>query len=175
LETDGLPRCPRSRLNNATQRQALTRCQAARGGNGTMTSEVLLAPAKPIFARASVLAFNGEAAGRPPVWRHAYPASPPVSFVLPFRLHRLRTGAYGVLLRAPVASVLGRWPRLRSFRITFGRRYRVGGAWRSYLSANCPLPPRFHSLSIPLARVTYRFSPRPTVPITILRACRVRA
>ena len=174
LDTTGLPRCPRSRLRNSTARQALARCRAALVGRGQITTEVPLDPEEPLFARAGVLAFNGRSGGQPTVWVHAYSASPPVSFVLPFRLRRLRTGPYGIQLRAPVQSVLGRWPRLRSFRITFGRHFRSGGQSRSYLAARCPLPPRFSIGILPLARATYHFTPRPTLSTTILRGCRVR-
>jgi hypothetical protein len=174
LDTAGLARCPRSRLRNATSRQALARCRAALVGRGQISTEVPLDPEEPLLARAGVLAFNGRSGGRPAVWVHAYSASPPVSFVIPFHLRRFATGAYGVLLRAPVQSALGRWPRLRSFRITLGRRYRARGERRSYLSARCPLPPRFSIGIFPLARATYHFAPRPTLTTTILRGCRVR-
>ena len=87
--------------------------------------------------------------GHPAVWLHAYSASPPVSFVLPFHLRRLRAGAYGVLLRAPVCRALGRWPRLRSFEITLGRRYRSHGVRRSYLSAQLPAAAALPRLELP--------------------------
>lgn len=174
LETDGLPRCPRGRLRNATGRQALARCRGALVGRGTITADVPLNPAQPLPARAGVLAFNGRSDGRPAIWVHAYSASPPVSFVLPFRLRPPRGGTYGVSISSPVARALGRWPRLRSFRITLGRRYRAGGTARSYLSAYCPLPARLHVGFFPLARATYDFAPGPTHTIPILRGCRAR-
>jgi hypothetical protein len=138
-----------------------------------MLTEVLLDPQQPVLSRAGALAFNGTAGGRPAVWVQVYSASPPVSVVLPFYLRRLN-GAYGVLLRANVSSALGPWLRLRSFRLTFKRLYRAHGQRRSYLSAKCPLPPRFHIGFFPLARVTYHFVPVPTLTTTILRGCRVR-
>lgn len=174
LDTTGLPRCSRARLRNATAQQALVRCGAALVGRGTIEAEVPLNPQEPLLAHARVLAFNGRQGGRPVVWVHAYSASPPVSFVLPFFILRQRAGAYGMLVRAPVAAALGRWPRLRSFELTLGRRYRAGGTSRSYLSARCPLPPRFHTLTVPLARATYDFSAGPTISTTILRRCAVR-
>lgn len=174
LDVAGLPSCPRARLRNTTHRQALARCRAAVVGHGMLISEVPLAPARPLLARASVLAFNASIAGRPAVLVQAYSPSPPVSFVLPFTLHPLRHGAYGALLSASVARTLGHWPRLRSFRVTLGRRYRSQGRQHSYLNAHCPLPPRFHSLSVPVARATYRFAPAPTITTTILRTCRTR-
>lgn len=174
LDAAGLPLCPRRRLRNATRSQALARCRSALVGRGSILTEVPLAPDRPLLARAAVLAFNGRSHGRPAVWVHAYSASPPVSFVLPFRLHRRRSGAYGVLLRAPVLGVLGRWPRLRSFHITLGRRYLAGGERHSYLSAHCSLPPSFDHLRVPIARATYRFASGPTISTTVRRDCRVR-
>lgn len=174
LDIEGLPVCPRARLRNATVRQALARCGAALVGRGTIVAEVPLNPEKPVLARAGALAFNGRSEGRPAVWVHAYAASPPVSFVLPFRLREASAGAFGVLLRSAVGRALGRWPRLRSFELALGRRYRADGTVHSYLSADCPLPPRLHVGFFPLARATYRFAPRPTHTTTVLRACRVR-
>lgn len=174
LDTAGLPVCPRARLRNATRRQALARCRGALVGRGVIGAEVPLNPADPIPARANVLVFNGVSHGRPAAWVHAYSKSPPVSFVLPFYVRRLPTGAYGVLMRSPVHHALGRWPRLRSFQITLGRRYRAGGKLHSYLNARCPLPPRFNALAVPVARARFFFAPRPTLTQPILRRCRVR-
>jgi hypothetical protein len=174
LDTSGLETCPRGRLRNATRLQALERCAGALVGRGEITAEVPLDPENPLLAHAGVLAFNGVRHGQPAVWVHAYSASPPVSFVLPFYLQRLDSGGYGILIRSPVRSALGHWPRLRSFRISLGRRYSVGGERRSYLSAHCPLPPSLSIGIVPLARATYRFLPRPTLTTTILRGCRVR-
>jgi hypothetical protein len=173
LDTTGLPVCPRGRLENATHGQALDRCRSALVGHGAISAEVPLNPADPVIAHAQLLAFNGRSHGRPAVWVHAYSVSPPVSFVLPFYLRRQATGSYGVLMRAPVRRALGRWPRLRSFNITLGRSYRTGGESRSYLNARCPLPPKFNALSVPVARATYYFTPRPTLVQPILRRCRV--
>jgi hypothetical protein len=174
LDTAGLPVCPRARLRNATRRQALAGCRAALVGRGEISAEVPLNPADPLTARTRVLAFNGRSGGRPAVWVHAYSASPPISFVLPFYLRRVSTGAYGVLMRSPIRQALGRWPRVRSFDITLGRRYLAAGRLHSFLTARCPLPPRFDELSVPVARATYYFAPRPTLIPPIRRFCKVR-
>jgi hypothetical protein len=173
LETEGLPACPRARLRNATSRQALARCGDALVGDGEITAEVPLNPEQPIAVVARVLVFNGRFRGRPAAWVHAYSATPPASFVLPFYLARPAKGTYGVLMRSPVGRSLGRWPRLRSFRITLGRRYRAGGEVRSYLSAHCPLAPSLTRLSVPFARATYEFAPHPTIVQPIRRLCAV--
>jgi len=174
LDATGLPACPRSRLRNATLRQALTRCRPALVGHGWIHAEVPLAPATPLVARARALAFNARKDGRTAVWLYAYSPSPPVSFVLPFAVRQHQRGAYGLVLEAPVAPTLGRWPRLRSFRITLGRRYSRNGEQHSFLSARCPLPPQLQSLTVPIARVSYRFAPGPTINTTILRSCSAR-
>jgi hypothetical protein len=174
LETAGLPICPRARLSNATARQALERCRGALVGRGEIGAEVPLNPSDPVLAEARLLAFNGFSHGQPTVWALAYSASPPVSFVLPFYLRSRPAGAYGLVMRSPVRNALGRWPRLSSFDITLGRRYRAAGEARSFLSARCPLPPRLDVLSVPIARATYYFNPRPTLIQPILRRCVVR-
>jgi hypothetical protein len=174
LDAAGLAVCPRSRLRNATRDQAMSRCGEALVGHGSILAEVPLAPDRPLLTRARALAFNAREDGRRAVLVHAYSASPPVSFVLPFTLRILRRGTYGVRLEAPVARALGRWPRLRSFRITLGRRYRSHGRRHSYLNAHCPLPRRFGHLDVPFARATYSFAPAPEVSISISRPCRVR-
>ncbi|HEY2055826.1 MAG TPA: hypothetical protein VGH14_17985 [Solirubrobacterales bacterium] len=173
LDTSGLPVCPRARLRNATPSEALARCRGALVGRGTIDAEIPLNPEEPLDAHAGVLAFNGRSHGRPAVWVHAYSAAPPVSFVLPFYVRRIVDGAYGLMLTAPVRSTLGQWPRLRAFDITLGRRYSRRGVAHSYLSASCPLPPRFHVFSFPLVRATYTFAPRPTLSTTHVSRCRV--
>jgi hypothetical protein len=174
LETRGLPACPLARLRNATSRQALARCRDALVGHGEITAEVPFNPADPIAVRAKVLVFNGRYNGGPAAWVHAYSAIPPASFVLPFHLERPAKGTYGVLMSSPVGHSLGLWPRLRSFQITFGRRYRAGAETRSYLNAHCPLAPRLTRLSVPFARATYEFAPGPTIVQPIRRLCVVR-
>jgi hypothetical protein len=174
LDVAGLPTCPRSRLRDATRDQALSRCRTALVGRGSVLTEVPLAPERPLLAKADALAFNARRGGRPAVWLYVYSARPPVSFVLPFTVREVRNSAYGLLIQAPVAPILGRWPRLRSFRIALGRRYRSNGKRHSYVSARCPLPPRLHSLTVPAARATYHFAPAPTIRQPIFRACQAR-
>jgi hypothetical protein len=174
LETEGLPVCPRARLRNATSRQALARCGDALVGRGEITAEVPFNPGEPIAVRARALVFNGRHEGGPAAWVHAYAATPPASFVLPFYLERPVKGTYGLLMKAPVRQSLGPWPRLRSFRIALGRRYRAAGERRSYLNAHCPLARGFTRLSVPFARATYEFAPHPTIVQPIRRPCVVR-
>lgn len=174
LDTRGLPVCARAELQNATQRQALERCRGALVGRGELSAEVPFSRERPYGARAAVLVFNGLSRGRPAAWVHAYAASPPVSFVLPFLLRRPAKGTYGVTMRSLVGRALGAWPRLSSFRIALGRRYSAAGRAHSYLSARCPLAPSLTGASVPFARATYEFAPRPAISLPIRRRCVVR-
>jgi hypothetical protein len=178
VSTAGLPGCPYAQLRATSPRRALAACEPALIGRGHVAAIMDFPDLPPIRVVAELLAFNGRTAdGRTVIRILVYPRSrilPSSSFVLPFYLQRLDVGGYGATLRSTVSRTLGRWWRLRSFRITLGRRYRADGNWRSLLSANCPLPPRFSVGIFPLARATYHFDPAPTVTTTILRACRVR-
>jgi hypothetical protein len=174
LSTRGLPLCPRQRLRNATGAQALERCGGALVGHGRLQTEVFVPHQAPFAAHARLLAFNGRAkGGGVAVWVHAFSTKPPVSFVLPF-LVRHRPGAFGTALRAILPRSIGPWPHLTSFEMTFGRRYRYRGALRSYLSASCPLPPRFTAGIFPFARATYTFAGKRRLATTIVRGCRAR-
>jgi hypothetical protein len=177
LSTAGLPRCPRAELRASDPAHAMRVCGRALVGTGTMTSKVYFPEQGVVKVNAALLAFNGRTQlGGAAIWVLIYPFEPawPVSLVLPFYVTRLDSGAFDLILRSPVARALGRWPQVRSFRVTFGRRYGSLGERRSFLSAGCPLPPRFHVGLLPMARATYRFAPAPTLTTTVLRACRVR-
>jgi hypothetical protein len=177
LHTAGLPTCPRADLRASTLRHALAACRPALIGHGGLTARIEFPGQEPTDVLAHMLAFNGRTAtGRLAVWLLVRPTRPalPSSFVLPFYMQRVDRRSYGLLLHAPVSATEGRWWALRSFRITLGRRYRAEGEWHSYLSAHCPLPPRFHIGYFPLARATYTFAGGPTLSTTITRSCRAR-
>lgn len=174
LDTRGLPLCRRRQLRNATAGQALERCGGALVGRGGLRAEVYLPHQAPFSLRASVLAFNGRARdGRAAVWVQAFSSDPPVSFVLPFLVGH-RAGTFGTALSAVVPRSLGPWPHLSAFHISFARRFAYRGARRSYLSASCPVPPRFTGGLLPFARASYSFAGGPTVAVTIVRTCDVR-
>ena len=128
------------------------------------------------LARAGVLAFNGRAGGPPGglgpclLGLAAGLLRPPL-LPAPLRRRRLRAAA----ARRPWPRALGRWPRLRSFQITLGRRYS-----RSRPPPQLPAAPAARcrpasAAFFPLARATYHFCPAPDpATTTILRGCRVR-
>jgi hypothetical protein len=69
---------------------------------------------------------------------------------------------------------LGPWPHVSAFHITFARRFAYRGSVHSYLSASCPVPPRFTGGLLPFARASYFFPAEFTVTTTVARACHVR-
>ncbi len=177
LTTVGLPGCRRSQLVASDLPHAMEACGPALVGKGRVTAILEFPGGEPHEVLAHLLAFNGHS--KEPdavVWALVSPYKPALatSFVLPFYLQGIPSGTFGHRIRAPVFHNPTTFWRLSRFNVTLGRRYRFEGERRSYLDARCPLPPHFHSLSIPLARATYRFAPSPAVSVDIYRACRVR-
>jgi hypothetical protein len=177
LTTSGLPACRRSQLVASDLPHAMEACGPALVGRGRVTAFLEFTDGEPHEVHAHLLAFNGHS--KEPdavVWALVSPYRPALatSFVLPFYLQGIPSGEFGHRIRAPVYDNPTTFWRLSRFSVTLGRRYLSEGKRHSYLNARCPLPPRFHSLSIPLARATYRFAPAPDVSVDIYRACRVR-
>ena len=177
LTTTGLPTCRRSQLVASNLTRAMSACGPALVGRGKVTAILEFPDGVPTEVHAHLLAFNGRS--KEPdavVWALVAPYRPAMatSFVLPFYLQGIPTGSFGHRIRAPVYDNPTSFWRLKEFSVTLGRRYHHEGERRSYLDARCPLPPRFNSLSIPLARATYRFAPSPAITVDIYRSCRVR-
>lgn len=177
LTTTGLPSCRRSELVASDLEHAMDVCGPALVGKGKVTAILEFPDGIPHEVDAHLLAFNGRA--REPnavVWALVSPYRPALatSFILPFYLQGIPSGTFGHRIRAPVFHNPARFWRLSEFSVTLGHRYAHRGEKRSYLNARCPLPPRLKSFTIPLARATYRFAPRPNVAVDIYRVCRAR-
>jgi hypothetical protein len=174
LDILGLPICPRRRLLSATERQALERCAGAIVGRGGLRAEVDFPGQPPFPLHATLLAFNGGPRGaRAAVWLLAFSSNPPASFVIPVFI-RHRPGPLGTTLTGVFPPSLGPWPHVSAFHITFARSYSYRGAPQNYLSASCPVPPRFTGGLLPFARARYFFDSGPTVTTTVARSCHVR-
>lgn len=174
ISTRDLPLCSQRRLRNTIGSQALAVCGPALVGRGLLRAEVALPAQAPFTIRAQLLVFNGRlSGGRRALLVHAYATRPPTSVVVPFVLRR-RAGGFGTELVAALPPVLGPWPRLADFEMTLGRRYRSHGRRRSFLSATCPIPPRFTAGFLSLARATYTFVGGRRLGVEIVRGCRAR-
>lgn len=173
LFTRGLPACPVLRLTNTSQVKALRHCRPALVGRGRIEADVLLPNQQPFRIHAPVLAFNGRVQGRRAVIVHAISKSPPTVVVLPFLVKR-RPGRFGMALVASLPPHLGPWPHFARFDLTLSRRYRYRGRARSYLSASCPIPPRFTAGFFSFAKATYTLAGGRRVSTGIARSCRAR-
>lgn len=173
LRTRGLPSCPPRRLRNATTPQALAACRRAVVGRGRLEADVLL-PHQPSFAIGTRLfAFNARLGGRRAIVLHAYAANPPTVVVIPFRV-RPGSGRFGTALVANLSPELGPWPRFARFELTLSRSYRFRGERHSYLSASCPIPPRFTAGFFSFARTTFTLADGREIGTGIARGCRAR-
>lgn len=173
IAAPGLPVCPRSRLRNATAAEALERCGASLVGRGRLSLEVRLRGQRTLRRSPRALVFNGRIGGEPGLWIHAFTSSPPISFVLPFRL-RHQDNSFPTVLVASLPRSVGRWVGVTGFQISLRRTYRQHGRLHSYLSASCPVPRPLTAGFFPLAKITYRLAGERQVSETLVRSCHVR-
>jgi len=172
VSTQGLPTCSMQRLRYAKPPAALAACRPALVGRGSLEAKVLLPGQGPFTIHARLLLFNERGAGgRQAVLLHGYAPSPPIVVVVPFVLRHLRRGL-GTALVGRLPSALGPWPRFAHFEMTLARRYRYRGRRRSFLSASCPIPPRFTAGFFSLARSTYTLAGGGRLAVEIVRGCR---
>jgi hypothetical protein len=174
LDTRGLAVCPKARLRGTDTQQALAACGPAKVGVGHLFAKVFVPNQPPFDVHAHLTAFNGRtAAGRHAVLIHAYATSPPVSFVIPFSVHR-RTGSFRTVLIALIRRSAGPWPHVANFQIRVSRNFTYRGRRHSYLSASCPVPAGFTAAPLSFARATYSFAGGTQLTKEIVRSCRAR-
>ncbi len=174
LNARGLPVCPQARLISTDTRQAIERCGPARVGTGTLLAKIFVPNQEDFNVPARIVAFNGRTkSGRHAVLVHAYAATPPVSFVIPFSIHH-RSGAFRTVLIALIRRSAGPWPHVSDFSIAVARRFRYRGKEHSYLKASCPLPNGLTAAFLSLARATYSFQGGRHLTIGTVRSCRAR-
>jgi hypothetical protein len=172
LDTYGLPICARGRLRALDTRHAVAACGKALVGKGSLYSRVFVPSQAPFGLHFRMLAFNGKThRGRTAIWVLAYSPNPPVSFVLPFHVRR-QPGPFHTVLVSVVPRSVGPWPHFSHFDMVVSRRYRFRGRIHSYLSASCPLPPRFSSGLLSLARATFSVADHPDFNVETVRTCR---
>jgi hypothetical protein len=174
LDTRGLAVCPRARLDGADTVHAIGRCRASLVGRGRIFAQIFMPDQPPLDVHAQLVAFNGRTSGgRHAVLVHAYTDSPPVSFVIPFSVHR-QPGAFRTVLVALIRRSVGPWPRVANFQISVSRSFSYRGERRSYLRASCPVPEHFTAGFLSFARATYTFEGGKQVKVESVRTCRSR-
>jgi hypothetical protein len=173
LERSGLPACPLSRLRASSTETALAQCGGAMVGEGRVGGVIVLPEQAPTPFGGRVVAFNGTLPdGRPAILAHLFTARPaPLTFVLAFSIARAH-GTFGTRLVATVPAKTRRTAHITSFSLRLHRTYTAEGDRRSYLSAGCPAPAGFPSVTFPLVRTSYGFVGEKTVSDTLVRTCR---
>jgi hypothetical protein len=174
LDTEGLAVCPRSRLDGTKTSQAIEHCPGAVVGRGRLFATVFLPGEPGLGVKARLTAFNGRTkAGRHEVLVHAYSEDPPVSFVIPFSVHR-EPGTFRTALVALIRRSVGPWPHVANFQIRVSRKFNFEGHAHSYLSASCPVPHGFTAGFLSFARATYAFADGRVLHTQAVRSCRAR-
>jgi len=174
LERRGLPACPLGRLRASTTEAALQQCRDAMVGEGRVSGVLVLPEQEPAPFGGRVVAFNGTLpGGRPGILAHLYTSEPaPLTFILAFAIGRAH-GTFGTRLVATVPEKTRNTAHITSFSLRLNRNYVAEGEQRSYLSAGCPAPEGFPSVTFPLVRAAYSFVGEQTVSDTLVRSCRV--
>lgn len=172
LNTRGLPVCPAVRLQNRSTGQVRAACGRSLVGGGILNAKIFLPGQDPFNIKARLLAFNGRTkVGRRAVLIHAYTTDPPVSFVIPFVVHR-SNGTFKTVLVTTIRRAVGTWPHVANFRIQIGRRFRHDGERQSYLNASCPIPNSLTAGLSSFARATYTFAGGSEQSTESVRGCR---
>jgi len=172
VETRGLPRCRTSALQSTSSDLALARCRPALVGKGTFVAQ--LPVERQLLVGGRALVFNGTVDGRPGMLIHIYVSDPVrLTLVIPIRISR-REGRFGTVLTTTVPKLAGGSASIVALKLKIGRRFRVGGERRSYLSAACAAPAGFPGAVFPFARSSFTFSDGRTMRTVLSRSCQVR-
>jgi hypothetical protein len=138
LTTTGLSICHPAGIEAASPEQARHSCAGAIVGTGHLAAAVPLPLLGRIEMRSPLTLFNGPRRdGDPTVVLHAqapFPISETYVVVIPIEHRR---GTYGYRASFDVPPIAGGFGSLTRIDARIGRRYRTGGAERSYVSARC--------------------------------------
>jgi hypothetical protein len=164
-----LPVCTVRDIQPSTTENALKACGPSLVGTGSFAAEVLLPQQASFPARGKLYAFNGVYEGRPAILAHVYGTEPvPTSFTMPFVMSS-RKGEMGTVLAASLAGATGDAGYITELSLDLGA---TKGS-KSYLSAGCPAPKGFNSISFTFAKATFHFKQGDIVS-TLARNCKVR-
>lgn len=137
LGAAGLPTCAPEQVSSLTTEQARQACSGAIVGKGRIEALVSL-PQGPVPASSPLTIFNGPRQnGNPTVVLHAFttvPATQYYAIVVPIEKQPGEFRYRATLDIPPIAAGLGALTRVE---VEVGRRFRVGGKPRSYVSARC--------------------------------------
>jgi hypothetical protein len=175
LDTNGLPICPYNRIQPGSTSRALRQCRSALVGKGSFSADITLEGQESYPTEGKLSVFNSKKGGKPVLYGHLYSSRPfATSFVIVFKVQRLRQGTYGIALSAPLPKAMDAWGRLTGLEMTLSRRYQYKGEPHSYLSSGCPAPKGFSGAAFPLARASFAFDGGERLSSVFSSTCKVR-
>ncbi|HEU4735579.1 MAG TPA: hypothetical protein VFS48_00950 [Solirubrobacterales bacterium] len=138
LTTAGIPVCQPSQLDAVTPQEARRRCPGAIVGTGRADAMIALGGQPPFLASSPITLFNGpRLAGKPTVILHARTTVPAVqNFVITIPIEK-RPGAFRYRATLDLPPIAGGAGSLVHLDAAVGKRYRLGGKERSYVTARC--------------------------------------
>jgi hypothetical protein len=175
ISSGGLPICTAPELQQTSTEAALARCRPALVGRGRFAVNVDFPDAPLIPAQGRLLAFNSRVQRRPAMLLHLYGSSPVrATFVLPFRIAHRRNGDYGTVFSTEIPELASDLGYVTDISMAIGRKYRVDGEQRSFMSASCAAPAGFPGAIFKLARATFIFANGQRLTTGLARDCVVR-
>ena len=175
LDYKSLPTCKFSRIQPGSSSRALSQCRSSLVGRGSFTANITLAGQEPYPTRGRLLVFNSTRGRKPVLYGHIYSPKPfATSFVIVFKVQRIRKGTYGTALNAPLPRAMDAWGRLTGLNMTLSRRYSAGGRRHSFISSGCPAPKGFPGAVFPLARTSFSFTGGKKLTSTLSSTCKAR-
>ncbi|HET8956479.1 MAG TPA: hypothetical protein VFN18_12545 [Solirubrobacterales bacterium] len=137
LSVAGLPTCSPEAIKDAGTEEARRVCKGAIVGTGHVEA-LVTTEAGDVPARAELTVFNGpRLGGLPTAVLHArttVPAAQTYAIVVPIEKRR---GGFRYRARIEIPPLAAGFGALTHIDVKIGRRYRAGGAQRSYVSARC--------------------------------------
>ena len=138
LQTNGLPVCSPSKLENTTAPVARKKCKSSIVGKGTASALIAFPDQAPLPASSPLTIFNGpKMGGNPSVVIHAYLTIPaPTTFVIPSAITRAK-GRYRYRVVSNIPPIAGGYGSLTHFDFKIHKIWKVKGKKVSYASARC--------------------------------------
>jgi hypothetical protein len=174
LDTQGLPTCPKGRVEGATSAQALAACSDALVGTGRYRARTTFPESRTEPTVGKILAFNATLHGRQAILGQVYSLEPArTTSVIVFAI-RHQSGTYGTVLSGSVPSSLTKYSYLKRISLQLHRTYTYRGHPHSYLSAPCAAPPGLDRASFPFVKASLSFEDGRELSATLTRTCKVR-
>ena len=175
LQSKGLPTCRLSQLQPASSERAMANCGDAVIGSGQFWAHIVLPDQGAYPTHGRLLIFNGREGGKPVLFTHIFTSNPFFSsFVLDFKIAKVRKGAYGTELSASLPEALGSWGYVDRIKLTLKRKYTYRGRQLSYFNAGCPAPQGAKRTVFPLALATLDFAEGLSIAAKVEKACAVK-